>query len=222
MSRIRATYDTVALAYDAALRSELAGKPVDRALLDVLLELSPGIVADVGCGPGHVTRHLAARHRAVVGVDLSPAMVSIARAAAPSLSFEVASMLDLPVADGAWSGIVAFYSIIHLTPAERRRAFGEFARVLSPGGWVLVSFHVSATDQPPGSTQHTRSWFGSPVDLDSFYLEPAVVRADLAAAGFSVSASTEREPLPDVEYPSRRCYLLAQSAGSARSDAQGL
>lgn len=209
-SRIRDTYDTVAAAYDEALRSELAGKPVDRALLDALLELSPGIVADVGCGPGHVTRHLAARHRAVVGVDLSPAMVEIARGAAPSLSFEVGSMLDLPVADGAWSGIVAFYSIIHLTPAERARACREFARVLAPGGWVLVSFHVSAADQPMGSTQHTSSWFGSPVDLDSFYLDPAEVTADLTAAGFAVAATTLRAPLPDVEYPSHRCYLLAQ------------
>ncbi|SNT27889.1 Methyltransferase domain-containing protein [Asanoa hainanensis] len=210
-SRIRETYDTVAAAYDAALRSELAAKPVDRALLDALLSLCPGIVADVGCGPGHVTRHLAARHRAVVGVDLSPSMVEIARAAAPSLSFEVGSMLDLPVADGAWSGIVAFYSIIHLTPAERVRAFAEFARVLEPGGWALVAFHVSADDQPPGSTQHTTSWFGSPVDLDSFYLDPAEVTADLGAAGFTVASSTMRAPLPDVEYPSHRCYLLAQS-----------
>ncbi|GIF66587.1 methyltransferase [Asanoa ishikariensis] len=209
-SRTRDAYDTVAAAYDAALRSELAAKPVDRALLDALLELCPGIVADVGCGPGHVTRHLAARHRAVVGVDLSPAMVSLAREAGPSISFEVGSMLDLPVADGAWSGIVAFYSIIHLAPAERARAFREFARALSSGGWVLVSFHVSAADQPPGSTQHLSSWFGSPVDLDSFYLDPASVTADLAAAGFSVAASTMRAPLPGVEYPSRRCYLLAQ------------
>jgi SAM-dependent methyltransferase len=209
-SRIRATYDTVATAYDAALRDELAGKPVDRALLDALLELCTGIVADVGCGPGHVTRYLAARHRAVVGVDLSPAMVEIARGAAPALSFEVGSMLDLPVADDAWSGIVAFYSIIHLTPAERARAFVEFARVLAPGGWVLVAFHVSAPGQPSGSGQHLDQWFGASVDVDSFYLDPADVTADLVAAGFSVSATTLREPLPDVEYPSRRCYLLAQ------------
>ncbi|MDG4824094.1 class I SAM-dependent methyltransferase [Asanoa sp. WMMD1127] len=209
-SRIRDTYDTVAAAYFAALRDELSGKPVDRALLDALLELCPGIVADVGCGPGHVTGYLAARHRAVVGVDLSPAMVEIARGAYPGLSFEVGSMLDLPVADDAWSGIVAFYSIIHLPPVARARAFQEFARVLAPGGWALVAFHVSASDQPPGSTHHLDSWFGSPVDLDAFYLSPAAVADDLVAAGFSVMASTERAPLPGVEYPSRRCYLLAQ------------
>ncbi|GIF74940.1 class I SAM-dependent methyltransferase [Asanoa siamensis] len=209
-SRIRDAYDTVATAYDAALRTELAAKPVDRALLDALLELCPGIVADVGCGPGHVTRHLAARHRAVVGVDLSPEMVALARSAAPELSFEVGSMLDLPVADGAWSGIVAFYSIIHLTAEERAVAFAEFARALAPGGWVLIAFHVSAADQPAGSVQHLAEWFGAAVDLDAFYLDPAVVSFDLAAAGFSVSASTLRSPVPSAEYPSRRCYLLAR------------
>ena len=200
-SRIRDTYDTVAAAYDTALRDELAGKPVDRALLDALLELCPGIVADVGCGPGHVTRHLAARHRAVVGVDLSPAMVEIARGAAPSLSFEVGSMLDLPVADGAWSGIVAFYSIIHLTPAERARAFREFAPRPGTGrlgaGVVPRLGSGPAGGQPPALSQ----WFGSPVDLDSFYLDPADVTADLAAAGFSVAATTLRSPVPGVEYP---------------------
>ncbi|MEV0715800.1 class I SAM-dependent methyltransferase [Asanoa sp. NPDC050611] len=215
-SRIRETYDTVAAAYDAALRSELAAKPLDRALLDALLSLCPGLVADVGCGPGHVTRYLAARHRGVVGVDLSPAMVEIAREAAPQLSFEVGSMLDLPVADGAWSGIVAFYSIIHLGPAERARAFREFARVLRAGGWALVSFHVSAADQPPGSAHHLSEWFGSVVDLDAYYLDPAAVTADLVAAGFTVAATTLREPVPGAEFPSRRCYLLAQADAERR------
>ncbi|GAA1866174.1 class I SAM-dependent methyltransferase [Asanoa iriomotensis] len=213
-SRIRDTYDTVASAYDAALRSELAAKPVDRALLDALLELCPGLVADVGCGPGHVTRYLAARHRAVVGIDLSPAMVEIARSAAPELSFEVGSMLDLPVASGSWSGIVAFYSIIHLDAASRARAFGEFARVLTPGGWVLVSFHVSAADQPPGSAHHLSEWFGSSVDLDAYYLDPASVTADLESAGFSIAATTLREPIAGAEFPSRRCYLLAQASAA--------
>jgi SAM-dependent methyltransferase len=113
---LRDSYDTVARAYDAQLAGELDHKPLDRALLTAFLELAgPGPVADVGCGPGHVTRFLAARHPGVLGLDLSPAMVAIARERAPGLPFAVASMLALPVPDGAWGGAVALYSTTHLT-----------------------------------------------------------------------------------------------------------
>src|SRR5687767_10354905 len=123
---LRDTYDTVARAYDAQLADELDHKPLDRALLAAFLELTgPGPVADVGCGPGHVTGFLAARHPGVFGLDLSPRMIEIARERAPDLPFAVASMLSLPVADGAWAGAVALYSIIHLSPPERAAAFRE-------------------------------------------------------------------------------------------------
>src|SRR5215207_2083897 len=116
---VRATYDAVARAYDTQLGDELDGKPLDRALLEALVELAgAGVIADVGCGPGHVTRFLAARHPDVVGIDLSPRMIDIAREHAPALAFTVGSMTRLPAADEAWSGAVALYSIIHLTADE--------------------------------------------------------------------------------------------------------
>jgi len=57
-------------------------------------------------------------------------MIEIARERAPGLPFTVASMLSLPVPDGAWAGVVAMYSIIHLSPPERAAAFREFARAV--------------------------------------------------------------------------------------------
>jgi SAM-dependent methyltransferase len=69
----RATHDAIARDYDAELGDELDRKPLDRGLLGAFVELiNEGLVADVGCGPGHVTRFLAARHPDVMGVDLSP------------------------------------------------------------------------------------------------------------------------------------------------------
>ncbi len=206
---LRDTYDTVARAYDAQLAGELDHKPLDRALLTAFLELAgPGPVADVGCGPGHVTRFLAARHPGVLGLDLSPAMVAIARERAPGLPCAVASMLALPVRDGAWAGAVALYSIIHLSPPERAAAFRELARALRPGGRLLVSFHVAGPDLPAGATTHLTSWFGSAVDVDVHFLDPAMVGAELAAAGFRIESTLLREPLDPAEFPSRRAYLL--------------
>jgi SAM-dependent methyltransferase len=207
----RATYDAIAGAYHRQFGDELDGKPLDRALLMGFVELvGAGTIADVGCGPGHVTRFLAKQHPDVVGVDLSPGMIGVARDRAPELSFIVGSMLCLPATDAVWAGAVALYSIIHLTADERATACRELARVIYPGGWLLIAFHVDSPEFATGEFNHLTSWFGESVELDGYFLEPTDVVAQLEAAGFVLMAKVERQPAPEVEYPSRRCYLLAQ------------
>ena len=207
----RATYDAIARAYHDQLGGELAGKPVDRALLTAFAELAgTGTIADVGCGPGHVTRFLAERHPSVFGIDISPGMLGVAREQAPALAFAVGSMLALPVAGGALAGAIALYSIIHLTAGQRASACREFARAVRPGGWLLVAFHIDSPDFAAGQTNHLNSWFGRPVELDGHFLEPATVAGEVEAAGFTVTSTLVRSPSPGIEYPSRRCYLLAQ------------
>lgn len=208
---VRAAYDAVAAAYDRQLGDELDRKPLDRALLAGFAELAgAGRVADVGCGPGHVTRFLAEQHPDVVGIDLSSRMVAIARKRAPELTFAVGSMLALPMEDEACAGVAALYSIIHLTPLERLSACREFARVIRPGGWLLVAFHVDSADFSAGQVNHLTAWFGERVQLDGYFLDPDEVVADVQSAGFAMMAEVQRQPTPEVEYPSRRCYLLAQ------------
>jgi hypothetical protein len=50
--------------------------------------------------------------------------------------------------------------------------------------------------------------------MDGYFLSARNVIAEAAATGFHVHARVDREPIPDVEYPSRRCYLLAQRGQS--------
>ncbi|MEP6600045.1 MAG: class I SAM-dependent methyltransferase [Actinomycetota bacterium] len=180
-------------------------------MLDSFIELTGvGTIADLGCGPGHVTRFLAARHADVIGIDLSPGMINVARLQAPKVAFAVGSMLHLPVAAGAWSGAIALYSIIHLTADERATACREFARAVRPGGWLLVAFHVDSAEFATGEVNHLTRWFGQSVDIDGFFLGPAEVSGDLECAGFAVMSTLIRQSWPGAEYPSRRCYLLAQ------------
>jgi len=208
--QIRATYDRIAAAYDKAFNDELDHKPLDRALLDSFAEqTAAGRIADLGCGPGQVTGYLARHHPDVIGVDLSPEMITIARARHPGLTFEVASMLELPVPDGAWAGVVALYSIIHLTSTGRATAVREMARVVQPDGWVLLSFHIDSAEVAAGQTNHLTSWFGHDVDLDVTFLAPREVQQNLTDAGLTVTTTVVRQPLPSMEFPSRRCYLLA-------------
>jgi len=211
VDQVRASYDAVAYRYAEEIAGELAAKPVDRALYRLFAELvDDGPVGDVGCGPGHVTAHLAELGLDPVGVDPSPRMIDLARARYPELSFELGSLAELPVDDGGWAGAVAPYSIIHVPVEARSAAWTELARVIRPGGWLLVAFHIETADRPPGSTGHVAEWWGHAVDLDFHFLDPAQATTELAAAGWTVMARTDREPWPEVEYQSRRSYLLAR------------
>ncbi len=165
---VQAAYDAVARAYHDEFGNELDGKPLDRALLEAFTELAgAGVVADVGCGPGHITRFLAARHAGVIGIDVSPGMIRVAREQAPALAFAVGLCCDsrLPTAPGPGPSP---YSIIHLTASQRARAFREFARTVRPGGWLLVAFHVDSPEFAAGEVNHLTDWFGQPVELDGY------------------------------------------------------
>src|SRR2546429_4311974 len=116
VDHVRASYDAVARRYAEEIAGELATKPVDRALYGLFAELVVGTVGDVGCGPGHLTAHLADLGLRPVGVDPSPGMIEVARARYPGLTFEPGSFAGLPVEDAGWAGAVAPYSIIHLPP----------------------------------------------------------------------------------------------------------
>lgn len=217
---VAASYDAVADSYAAEVGGELAGKPVDRALYDCFAELvgADAVVGDVGCGPGHVTDHLAGLGLRPVGVDPAPGMIDVARRRYSRSSFRVGSFADLGEPAASWSGAVAVYSLIHVEPGDRAAAYAELARVIAPNGWLLLAFHVSAADQPVGSVLHLDQWWGRQVDLAFHYLDPAEVETGLAAAGFTVMSRTDREPWPDVEHQSRRCYLLARREGRLTAD----
>jgi SAM-dependent methyltransferase len=203
MDRTRDSYDTVAATYAAKFGDELDGKPLDRALLAAFAETVSGPVADLGCGPGHVTAHLSRLGLDVTGIDLSPAMIATARAAYPGLSFAVGDMTRLDAGAGSLGGIVAFYSIIHLPDEALPVAFGEFARVLAPGGQVLLAFQAGADERV-----HQTDWHGHRVDLDHHRRRPGTVAGLLAAAGLDVRARLTREPEPAES--AERCYLLAR------------
>jgi len=83
------------------------------------------------------------------------------------------------------------------------------ARVVRPGGALLLSVHTSAADFPPGSIRRLELWWGHTVALDGHFIDADEVIADLATAGFSIDAQIERGPSTAREFPSRRAYLLA-------------
>jgi SAM-dependent methyltransferase len=201
----RASYDTVARKYADEIANELDNKPFDREFLESFAESVMGLghVVELGCGPAHVAAYIASRGVDISGLDLSPQMVEQAHRLFPSVKVIVGDMLDLPFADRSLGGVVAFYSIIHFDDAQLATAFSEMARVLRTGGRLALAFHVG------DEVVHRDQWWDMPVVLDFRYLEPDLVTRLLGEAGFEIVSSQVRPPYPEIEYQSRRCYIVA-------------
>jgi len=139
---VRRSYDAVAEVYAAGFRDELAGKPLDRALLACLAEQADdgAPIADLGCGPGHVAAWLAGRGVTAVGIDLSPAMIAAGRRDYPHVEFRVGDLLELPAADGEFGAAIAFYSIIHLEAGNCPRPSGRSTGRCGPAGFSWSPF----------------------------------------------------------------------------------
>lgn len=132
----RRSYDRVAVRYAAEIGDELAGKPLDRALLNAFAEQVSGPVLDVGGGPGHVADYLAQRGASVVSTDLSPAMCELARQA--GLPSVVADMTALPVRVGRRRRDRLF---VRGDPSRHGGAVGGLRVVLTgaAAGWPRVN-----------------------------------------------------------------------------------
>jgi len=139
---VEGSYSRRAAEYIEQLGSMSTVHPSDVQLVTTWAEGVDGPVLDAGCGPGQWTAHLAGRGVAARGVDAVGAFVDHARASYPSVPFAIGSIDALTDPADSYGGVLAWYSLIHHEPAALGGALGEFARVLRPGGRLLVGFFV--------------------------------------------------------------------------------
>jgi ubiquinone/menaquinone biosynthesis C-methylase UbiE len=111
-----------------------AEQPVVWELLD---RLAPGRVLDAACGTGRHARHLVEQGHEVVGIDATAEMLAVARQHVPGARFEPGDVCDLPFTDGAFDAAVCALALEHVR--ELNRAVAELARVVRPGGTVIIS-----------------------------------------------------------------------------------
>jgi len=113
-------------------------------LLIPKLEVGPGRrVLDVGCGLGRPAVQLArATGAEVLGITISPFQIEAAGQRAKDeqlterVQFQLADGTDMPFGDGSFDAVLAFESIVHM---DRRLALREMARVVVPGGNVVLT-----------------------------------------------------------------------------------
>ena len=128
-------------------RLEAAGKDIlgEARLLDAMAERGARIL-DAGCGSGRLGGHLARAGHDVVGVDLDPHLIDVARAEHPGARWEVGNLAALDLRDEGGARLLfdlqvsAGNVLTFLAGAERRPALAALASHLAPQGRLVVGF----------------------------------------------------------------------------------
>jgi ubiquinone/menaquinone biosynthesis C-methylase UbiE len=208
----RAFYDASAERYVQFTGTEISlatEGPVDQSLLMAFIELTKmsGLTraADVGCGPGRVAAFMAAGGLDPIGVDVSPAMLEIARKAHPALHFEEGRLDKLPFDDGTLGGAVCWYSIIYTPPQLLDEAFAELKRVLAPAGCLLLGFQAGG-----GETVQQGKTLGMTHSMTAYRHNVDDVTRSLSNAGLQIYATAMREPELEHE-SSAQAFVIARS-----------
>ena len=123
-------------------------------------------VVDVGAGGGIdslIAAGMVGPTGEVVGIDMTPAMLERARAAAAAsgldnVEFREAYIEELPVPDG-WADVVISNGVLNLTP-NKQKALGEMFRVLRSGGRLQIGDILVTREVPAGAKQKIDLWTG--------------------------------------------------------------
>jgi len=207
MAQLASTgWGRVAHRYAEELYNELSYKPFDQEWLKRFALAVPeaSTVVDVGCGPGHVTHHLAGLGLDVQGLDLSEGMIQQARELQPKIPFHVGNMLELGAPEHSWGGIVSMYALIHLIREDVPLALAGFRRVLKPGSPLLISVHCGS------GVITAEEVFGEKVQIAATLFEADEMRGYVEEAGFTIEDLQTREPY-EQELATMRLYVFAKS-----------
>ena len=106
------------------------------------------IIADIGCGTGHHVRSLNDKHLNVIGIDISPSMIEVAKKNAPGANFKVGDALDNGLFKlNSLTHILCMYFTIYYFK-DKRHFFDNAMEWLMPGGYLIVHIVDRETFDP--------------------------------------------------------------------------
>jgi len=200
-------YDSWAVTYDGEPNGAFPLQ--DEVLLPILDDLPPGVTIDAACGTGRISRELVARGHRVLGFDLSAGMLARARANVPAAEFAEGALTALPVDDATADNVTCTLALSHLE--DLTLFFAEAARVLKPGGHLVISdtrghfigspLYPITEEDLDGNIGYVRNWRHSTGEY---------VRAALAH-GFAIRACEEPTRPPLTVEPGERAEPLELS-----------
>ncbi|SIN92288.1 class I SAM-dependent methyltransferase [Chitinophaga niabensis] len=121
-------------------------------------------ILDIACGPGNITRYLLDKKPGydILGIDLSPNMLSLAQANNPTAEFQLMDCREIGHIEKRFDGIMCGFCLPYLTPNEAVALITDTAGLLKPGG----VFYVSTMEE----NDHTKSRFQRSSSGDQVYV----------------------------------------------------
>lgn len=181
---VRRAWESVSDTY--ARRRDPSGSDAD--LVSKLLESLPEdpLVLDIGCGDGR--RTLANLPPDCIGLDFARTGLDLAADAVPHASLLQGDMSAIPLADQVVDAITAYHAVFHVPREQQGGVYEEFARVLEPGGRLLMTL-------PSGRFETVRrDWMGGSMFFSAPGREQTM--GQLETAGFrSLNTETATDPL---------------------------
>jgi len=163
-------------------------------------------VLDIGCGTGRFTVPMAELGAKVSGLDMSGAMLDVARgkleAAGVSADLREGDMASMPFPDDSFDVVVSMLALMHIPLGDRAKVFSEASRVLKPGGKLLISVKnsvierlfradrfaaVDVTDVDAKKLVFTQTDDGEDMEASWYSFSPSDVSALCASAGMVVT-----------------------------------
>lgn len=176
---VRRAYDDLAPVHAEQRTGDGYGTDILAEFLDSLSE-SPRVL-DAGCGQGTPILSRLASEADPVGLDFSREQLSLAAENAPDAPLLQGDMTTLPFESNTFDAVVAYWSLIHVPMDDHQAVIDEFARVLRPGGRVLL---CEGTEEWAGENP---DWLESGVRMEWNIAGAEETRAQLQNAGFDVT-----------------------------------
>lgn len=196
---------------------------LDPVILPRALARSPKNVLDVGCGEGRFCRMLGQHGLKVTGIDPTPKLISAARDRDPEGKYIEAGAEDLPFEDGSFDLVISYLSLIDIP--DFKASIREMARVLSPGGVLLIanlsSFNTASIDTgwvKDGASRHLHYPIDNYLEERSVLIEYRGIRVlnhhrplstymqSLLGAGLRLNYFDEPSPAPGAPEPKATVY----------------
>lgn len=199
-------YEIVADGYASRFANDLDASAFDRAVIDGALDLlGPSArVLDLGCGPGQVAAYVMERGLDAVGVDLTPAMLNVARRLRSQLPLVNGDLLHLPVRDGGVDGVIAWFSLHNLPRSLLDQVVSEVSRSLRPGGVFVMVTHAGV-----GQEIVEHDWHGTTEeDVVITYYDADQLRSVLGRHHLEVVEVRSRKR-PEHEHAVTKLFITA-------------
>lgn len=216
--QVRSMFDRIAGVYDLMNQVMTVGLHHQwRRRAADLAEAGPGTaILDVATGTGDLAVELASRGATVIGSDFSEEMLARAREKEPAITWEWANALELPYEDDRFDAATVGFGARNFS--DLARGVGEMARVVRPGGKVVI-LEITTPTKPPLST-FFRVWFDTVVpalgrvagDSDAYEYLPNSVKRFPAPAG--LAAVMDGAGLRDIRWILTAGGIIALHVGT--------